>query len=90
MNVKNAMIASAVASMFMAAGAQAGNNKGKTEKTTTSVVKCAGINSCKGQGSCAGADNSCKSHNGCKGQGWVEKDSAKACSDAGGKLVAEK
>src|SRR5207253_4920924 len=66
MNVKNAMIASAVASMFLAGAARAGD-KGKTEKKTASAVKCAGINECKGHGSCSGADNSCKSHNECKG-----------------------
>ena len=90
MNVKNAMIASAVASMFLAAAARAGDTKGKSDKTTASVVKCAGINSCKGQGSCAGADNSCKSHNNCKGQGWSETSTEKACKDAGGKVLASK
>ncbi len=87
MNVKNAAIASAVASMFLAAGAYA-QGKAKQEKSTSSTVKCAGINACKGQGSCAGADNSCKSHNDCKGHGWTETDSAKACTDKGGTVVA--
>jgi len=53
-----------------------------------STVKCAGINACKGQGSCASADNSCKGQNGCKGQGWVATDSAKDCTDKGGKVLA--
>lgn len=90
MNVKNAMIASAVASMFLAAGARAEGSKGKSDKTTASAVHCAGINGCKGQGSCAGADNSCKSKNDCKGKGWSETDSAKACTDKGGTVVVAK
>lgn len=85
MNVKNAVLASAVASMFLAGAAQA---KGKANKKTSSVVKCAGINECKGHGSCSGADNSCKSQNECKGKGWQETKSAKACTDQGGSVVA--
>lgn len=85
MNVKNAVIASAVASMFLSGAAMA---KGKSTKKTSSVVKCAGINECKGHGSCSGADNSCKSKNECKGKGWEETKSAKACTDKGGTVVA--
>ena len=47
MNVKNAFIASAVASMFLSGAAMA---KGKAHKKTAEVVKCAGINECKGKG----------------------------------------
>jgi len=87
MNVKNAVIASAVASMFLSGAAMA---KGKAGKKTTSVVKCAGINECKGHGSCSGADNSCKSKNDCKGKGWEETKTEKACADKGGKVLASK
>lgn len=87
MNLKNAVMAATVASMFLAGGAMA---KGKTHKKTTSVVKCAGINECKGHGSCAGADNSCKAKNECKGKGFLETASAKECADKGGKVLAEK
>ena len=87
MNVKNVLMASAVAGLFLSAPAMA---KGKTQSKTSSVVKCAGVNSCKGQGSCAGADNSCKSHNECKGKGWVETASAKECAAKGGKVLAMK
>ena len=89
MNVKNAMIASAVVSMFLA-GASRAESKGKTEKKTSTVVKCAGINECKGHGSCSGADNSCKSQNECKGKGWTETASAKECADKNGKVLSEK
>ena len=87
MNVKNAVIASAVASMFLSGAAMA---KGKAGKKTTEVVKCAGINECKGHGACSGADNSCKSKNECKGKGWTETASAKECADKNGKVLSEK
>jgi len=87
MNVKNTVIASAVASMFLSGAAMA---KGKAGKKTTEVVKCAGINECKGHGSCSGADNSCKSKNECKGKGWTETASAKECTDKGGKALTAK
>lgn len=50
-------------------------------------VKCAGTNSCKGTSECKTAKSDCKGHNSCKGQGWVQAKSAKACTDAGGKVL---
>ena len=85
MNVKNAILASAVASMFLSGAAMA---KGKAGKKMSSVVKCAGVNECKGHGACSGADNSCKSQNECKGKGWEEAKSTKACEAKGGKVLA--
>jgi hypothetical protein len=85
MSLKNAMIASAVASLFAAAGAHAG--EGHAGKQEGKTVKCGGINACKGQGSCSGADNSCKATNSCKGMGWTET-SAKECKAKGGKVIA--
>jgi hypothetical protein len=85
MNLKNAVLASAVASMFLSGAALA---KGKANKKTASVVKCAGINECKGHGACAGADNSCKAKNDCKGKGWEETKSAAECTTKGGKVLA--
>jgi hypothetical protein len=86
MSTKNALIASAVASLFMSGAAVA---KGKADKKAAEVVKCAGVNECKGQGSCSGADNSCKSKNECKGKGWTETASAKDCTTKGGKVLAD-
>lgn len=86
MNVKNAAIASAVASMFLAGASMA---KGKATKKTNTVVKCGGINDCKGQGECAGADNACKGMNDCKGQSYKEVKTAKECTDKGGKVLAD-
>ena len=47
MSIKNAVLASAVASLFLSGAAFA---KDKTDKKTGSTVKCEGINECKGQG----------------------------------------
>jgi len=50
-------------------------------------VKCTGVNSCKGTSECKTAKSECKGQNGCKGQGWTKAASAKACTDAGGKVA---
>jgi hypothetical protein len=87
MSMKNALLATAVASLFVSGGAFA---KEKTEKKAGSSVKCEGINECKGHGSCKSASNACKGQNGCKGQGTTET-SEKECKDKGGKMaMAEK
>lgn len=80
---KGFMVASAVAALVLAGGVSAKADESKKSE----AVHCSGINACKGQGSCAGAANACKAQNECKGQGWVEKESAKACEEAGGKVV---
>ena len=87
MSIKNALLASAVASLFLSGAAFA---KDKTDKKTGSTVKCEGINECKGHGSCKSANNACKGQNGCHGQGLTET-SADECKAKGGKVqVAEK
>jgi len=83
MTLKNAMIATAVASMFAAGAATAGKSAGKK----TASVKCVESNECKGHGSCGGADNSCKGQNSCKGHQSDVKDAA-ACEARGGKLAS--
>lgn len=50
-------------------------------------VKCSGVNSCKGSSECKTAKSACKGQNTCKGQGWTKAESAKACTDAGGKVA---
>ena len=85
MNVKNAVIASAVASMFLTGAALA---KGKSDKKMADKVKCSGINSCGGHGACKSASNECAGKNSCKGKGWVEAKSEKDCKDQGGTVVA--
>jgi len=88
--LKGALIASAVATLFAAGAAHAKQAKGKTDKSASKSVKCAGINECKGKGSCMGADNACKGKNDCKGKGWVDAKSEKDCTGKGGKIVAGK
>jgi uncharacterized membrane protein len=88
-SMKATAVAAAIASLFAAGAAQAGEKMEKS-KMGAGPVQCAGINSCKGHGSCAGADNACKAQNACKGQGWVETRSAQECTDKGGKVVVAK
>jgi hypothetical protein len=82
MSMKNAALASAVASLFLSGAALA---KEKTEKKTDNKVMCSGINECKGHGGCKSASNACKGQNGCKGQGVTETTSDD-CKAKGGKV----
>lgn len=69
MNWKNAVLASAVAGLFVAGAAHkavAGENEGAEAK-----VKCEGVNSCKGASDCKTATSECKGHNACKGKGHL-------------------
>jgi uncharacterized membrane protein len=83
--LKGALVAAAVASLF-AAGSAIAADDGKTEAKT---VKCSGTNACKGHGACAGEGNACAGKNACKGHGWEKVSSAKDCTDKGGKVVTE-
>lgn len=53
-------------------------------KAAPAKVHCLGANSCKGKSDCHTPKNACKGTNSCKGQGWVFKETAKDCEDAGG------
>ena len=82
--VKGAVVATAVAGIFLAKGAlaQASGAGGKAEAKT---VQCEGINACKGKGACGGATHDCAGKNECKGKGWVEV-SADECKAKGGTI----
>jgi uncharacterized membrane protein len=69
MSWKSALVASAVAGLFLAGGA--GSALADEKKTEAEKVKCDGGNTCKGHGACAGANNACAGQNGCAGQGFV-------------------
>ncbi len=77
-----AAIAAAAAALF-ATGVQAATPMPAAD----AGVKCTGINGCKGTSECATAKSQCKGQNTCKGQGWTTAKSAKACTDAGGKVA---
>lgn len=95
-----ALIATLTASFFTSQGCQStgprtseptaapvDTSRGET-KTTSSKVRCAGINECSGKGGCASAGNSCAGKNQCKGKGWIELEGDDlACTDKGGTLV---
>lgn len=88
-NLKEQMIAGAVASLF-AFGAMAADAKApaKDGKAAAANVKCTGVNECKGKGSCGGAGNSCAGKNACKGKGVMAMSEAD-CKAKGGTVVAE-
>ena len=50
----------------------------------TAKVHCLGINSCKGKSDCKTPKNKCAGMNACTAQGWVFKETEKACLDEGG------
>lgn len=83
---KGAILASAVATMFLATAALAQEAASPSGGSVASVstVKCFGVNSCKGHGSCKSAHNDCKGQNACKGKGFVENLSADQCTEQGG------
>jgi hypothetical protein len=85
MNTKSRSIATAVALLFITGGVVAKAN----ESTSTTQVRCSGINSCKGQSLCATAKNACAGQNGCKGQGWL-KVSREECSSKSGRVLPDK
>lgn len=80
--VKGAVIAAAVAGLFMsgqalAADADAGASAPK--------VKCMGGNDCKAKGACNMPDHACAGLNACKGKGWILTTEAD-CKTKGGKV----
>lgn len=80
MTIKGAMIATAVAGMFVSGAVGM-----STAKAGDDVV-CDGINSCKGTGLCHGNGHACAGKNGCKGQGHT-KTSKENCLAKGGKIA---
>ena len=81
--MKGALIATAVAGLFIARGAMAQESGAKTP--AGKLVHCEGINSCKGQGACGGAGHDCAGKNECKGKGWIDV-SERECKAKGGTL----
>jgi len=79
-NTSGMLLATAVASVFMAGPVLAAEGAAQEAK-----VSCTGINACKGQSECATASSSCKGQNACKGQGVITT-TKKECTDKGGKV----
>lgn len=80
--VKGALIATAVAGLFVAGGAAAQDGGG-----TASNVKCLGINDCKGTSACGvPGGHSCHGANECKGKGWISV-SEEECKKKGGTVL---
>jgi uncharacterized membrane protein len=70
MSWKSAILASAVAGMFVAGGAGAAFAD-EEKKSEAEKVKCEGVNECRGHGACKSARNACAGQNGCGGQGFL-------------------
>lgn len=75
---KGALVAAAVAGLFLSGGALAAGERGEEAK-----VKCEGVNECKGKGACGGATHDCAGKNECKGKGWIKLSEAD-CKKKGG------
>lgn len=95
MSAKGALMATAVAGLFIAGFAC--KKEGDATNTGTAatsgggdaeMVKCMGVNECKGQGACSAADgsHSCAGKNECKGKGWI-KMSKSDCETKGGEMM---
>jgi hypothetical protein len=84
---KGALLASAVATLFIATAAMAqdsGAMSASGAQAQGAKVKCVGANSCKGQGACKSAQNDCKGENACKGKGFVNTATPDECTQKGG------
>lgn len=86
-NLKGALIATAVAGLFVANQAFAGEGQ---DHGAGDGIKCMGANACKGQGACAvKGGHSCAGENACKGKGWIKTKDAKECESKGGKVMTD-
>ena len=81
---RGAILASAVATLFLATAAMAQEGSPASSGASAPSVKCLGANSCKGQSSCKSAQNDCKGENGCKGKGFVMTSTPEECTQKGG------
>jgi hypothetical protein len=83
---KGAVLASAVAALFLATAAlaQESGTASSGGAQAQAKVKCVGANACKGQSSCKSAQNDCKGQNGCKGKGFVQTSSEDECTQKNG------
>jgi hypothetical protein len=82
--LKGALVATAVAGLFMAQGALADHHEGAKD----AGVKCQGINTCKGTSACGvPGGHDCHGQNECKGKGWIKASSKDECEKKGGKVL---
>ena len=81
--IKGALIAAAVAGLFMSGQALAAEGEGGAQ---AAKVKCTGGNECKGKGACGTAEHTCAGQNSCKGKGWIMTSEAD-CKAKGGTVA---
>jgi len=83
MEIRKALIASAVAGLFIAGSAVHARAESTEGGAEAEKIHCEGVNACKAQSDCKTATNDCAGQNECKGKGFVamtqeECDAAKA------------
>lgn len=74
--MQGAILAAAVAALFAAGQATAGDTSKPAE------FKCEGANACGGKGACGGAGHECAGKNACKGKGFTKTASEAECKAA--------
>jgi hypothetical protein len=82
--ISGALLASAVALMFLATPSFAGSSPSTSQPAQ---VKCVGGNSCKGLSACKTATSAGPGKNSCKGQGMIYTKTAQECIQKGGKVM---
>lgn len=83
--MKGALLASAVAMMFLASNVRAQEAAPQASPgAKAAAVKCVAGNDCKGKSACKGASNDCSGQNACKGKGFVMTSNADECKSKGG------
>ena len=80
-----AILASAVAMMFMANPSFAQEGAPSASSSQQAKVKCVGGNDCKGKSACKTAASPGPGQNSCKGQGLAMMSTEQQCKDRGGK-----
>jgi hypothetical protein len=86
MSFKSAVIASAVAGLFIAGAAHTASAE---DAASGEKIKCEGVNSCKGTSDCKTAHNACAGQNGCGGHGFKMM-TADECAAAKAKAAEKK
>jgi uncharacterized membrane protein len=85
--MKNQMISGSTLAIAAVSIALSGAALAPAKAAAAGKVHCFGVNGCKGKSDCHTPKNACKGMNACKAQGWLNVESEKACTDAGGKVL---
>jgi uncharacterized membrane protein len=87
MNIKNSTVSGSTLAIAAVSLALSGTVLSPAKAATPGKVHCFGVNSCRAKSDCHTPKNACKGMNACKARGWLNVESEKACTDAGGKIL---